>query len=223
MVRLKRQPSLIEALFPVFFLTIFISINVFIFGEDSLSGSNQIVLLLSAAVAALIAFRTGVSWEALNDGIVKSVGSAMSAILILLLIGSLAGTWLLSGIVPSMVYYGLKILNPKIFLFASCIVCSIISLATGSSWSTVATLGVALLGIGRALGLPDGLIAGAIISGAYFGDKMSPLSDTTNLASAMAEVDLFKHIRYMTLTTTPSLIITLILFLVIGITRGEAT
>ncbi|HNY59129.1 MAG TPA: Na+/H+ antiporter NhaC [Bacteroidales bacterium] len=223
MVRLKRQPSLIEALFPVFFLTIFISINVFIFGEDSLSGSNQIVLLLSAAVAALIAFRTGVSWEALNEGIVKSVGSAMSAILILLLIGSLAGTWLLSGIVPSMVYYGLKILNPKIFLFASCIVCSIISLATGSSWSTVATLGVALLGIGRALGLPDGLIAGAIISGAYFGDKMSPLSDTTNLASAMAEVDLFKHIRYMTLTTTPSLIITLILLLVIGITRGEAT
>jgi len=145
----------------------------------------------------------------------------MSAILILLLIGSLAGTWLLSGIVPAMIYYGLQILNPTIFLVAACVVSAIVSLATGSSWSTVATIGIALLGIGRALGLPDGLIGGAIISGAYFGDKMSPLSDTTNLAPAMAGTDLFTHIRYLAWTTIPTILITLIIFLVIGLNRSQ--
>lgn len=219
MVKAKRRPKLIEALAPVIFLTSLISINVFIFGDDSLSGSNQIVLILSATVAAIVALRLGIKWEHLHKGIVKSIGSAMSAILILLLIGSLAGTWLLSGIVPSMIYYGLQILNPTIFLLAACVVSAIVSLATGSSWSTVATIGVALLGIGRALGLPDGLIGGAIISGAYFGDKMSPLSDTTNLAPAMAGTDLFTHIRYMVWTTAPSMSITLIIFLIIGLNR----
>lgn len=223
MTRIKRPPTLLEALIPVVFLTALISINVFIFGDDSLAGSNQMVLVLSATVAAIVAFISGTSWEELHGGIVKSIGSAMSAILILLLIGSLAGTWLLSGIVPAMIYYGLQILNPTIFLLAACIVSSIVSLATGSSWSTVATLGVALLGIGRALGLPDGLIGGAIISGAYFGDKMSPLSDTTNLAPAMAGTDLFTHIRYMVLTTAPTLTITLIIFLVIGFSRTQST
>ena len=145
-------------------------------------------------------------------------GSAMPSILILFLIGSLAGTWMISGVVPGLIYYGLKILNPKIFLFATVIICALVSLATGSSWSTVATIGIALLGIGRTMGMGDGLVAGAIISGAYFGDKMSPMSDTTNLAPAMAGTDLFTHIRYMVYTTGPSILITLVIFLIIGFT-----
>ncbi len=219
MTKTTRRPTLLVALIPVFFLTLLISVNVTIFGDDSLSGSNQIVLILSAAVASIIAMWLGHRWEDLLKGIVKGIGSAMTAILILLMIGSLAGTWLLGGIVPAMIYYGLKILNPTIILFAACVVSALVSLATGSSWSTVATLGVALLGIGRALGIPDGVIAGAIISGAYFGDKMSPLSDTTNLAPAMAGTDLFTHIRYMVFTTVPTMTITLIIFLVMGFTN----
>lgn len=219
----KREPTLWEALIPVLFLIIMLSVNViYVFRDDAISGSNQIVLILSATVAALIALRTGIHWEEIQDGIVKSISASMPAILILLLIGSLAGTWLLSGIVPAMIYYGLQILNPTIFLFAACVVCAVVSLATGSSWSTVATVGIALLGIGKALGLSEGIIGGAIISGAYFGDKMSPLSDTTNLAPAMAGTDLFTHIRYMMYTTIPSITITLIIFLIIGFT-GEMT
>lgn len=217
MTKKTRRPTLFQALIPVIFLTGLISVNVTIFGDDSLFGSNQIVLILSASVAAIVAMSLGHKWLDLRAGIVKSIGSAMTAILILLLIGSLAGTWLLGGIVPAMIYYGLQILNPTIFLVAACVVSAIVSLATGSSWSTVATLGVALLGIGRALGMPDGVIGGAIISGAYFGDKMSPLSDTTNLAPAMAGTDLFTHIRYMAWTTIPSISITLIIFLIIGL------
>lgn len=219
----KREPSLWEALIPVLFLISMLSVNViYVFGDDAISGSNQIVLILSAAVAAIVALRTGIAWEEMQDGIVKSISSAMSAILILLLIGSLAGTWLLSGIVPAMIYYGLQILNPTIFLFAATIICAVVSLATGSSWSTVATVGIALLGIGKALGLHEGLIGGAIISGAYFGDKMSPLSDTTNLAPAMAGTDLFTHIRYMTYTTVPAVVIALAIYLVIGFTSEPA-
>lgn len=217
MAQTTRRPTLFLALIPVIFLTALISINVFIFGDDSLFGSNQIVLILSAAVAAVVAISLGHKWTDLRAGIVKSIGSAMTAILILLLIGSLAGTWLLGGIVPAMIYYGLQILNPTIFLVAACVVSAVVSLATGSSWSTVATLGVALLGIGRALGMPDGVIGGAIISGAYFGDKMSPLSDTTNLAPAMAGTDLFTHIKYMAWTTIPSISIALIIFLIMGL------
>ena len=212
-----REPTLWEALIPIIFLIILLFFNVFfVFKDAALDGSNQIILLLSAAVTALIGIRLGVTWETLSDGMVKSIGAAMPSILILLLIGSLAGTWLLSGIVPAMIYYGLYVLNPTIFLFAACLVCAIVSLATGSSWSTVATIGVALLGIGKTLGISEGLIGGAIISGAYFGDKMSPLSDTTNLAPAMVGIDLFTHIRYMVLTTTPSMLITLALFTGIG-------
>ncbi|WKN32930.1 Na+/H+ antiporter NhaC [Porifericola rhodea] len=223
MSKQRREPMLWEALIPVLFLIVMLSVNViYVFGDDAISGSNQIVLILSASVAALIALRTGISWENLQDGIVKSIGASMSSILILLLIGSLAGTWMLSGIVPAMIYYGLQILSPTIFLFAACIICAVVSIATGSSWSTVATVGIALLGIGKALGLSEGLIGGAIVSGAYFGDKMSPLSDTTNLAPAMAGTDLFTHIRYMTYTTVPSIIITLGIFLVIGFTADTA-
>ncbi len=212
----KRQATLLDAFIPLLFLIIALASNVYIFKDEALAGSNQIILILTAAVAAIVSMRLGYSWDELLEGAVDSIRSAMSAILILLLIGSLAGTWLLSGIVPAMIYYGLNILNPTIFLFAACMICSLISLSTGSSWSTVATIGIALLGIGKTLGISEGLVAGAIISGAYFGDKMSPLSDTTNLAPAMAGTDLFTHIRYMTLTTVPSMGITLLVFLVWG-------
>lgn len=220
----KKEPTLLLALIPIFVLIAMLAINVLVFGSDAIGGANQLVLLVASSVAGIISWRLGYSWDEINDSIVKSISSAMSAIIILLVIGSLAGTWLLSGIVPAMIYYGLKILNPTIFLFAACIVSSIVSLATGSSWSTIATVGIALLGIGRAMDISEGLIAGAIISGAYFGDKMSPLSDTTNLAPAMAGTDLITHIRYMVFTTTPSMILSLIIFLGWGFTldAGEA-
>jgi len=215
MENLKRRPKLIEAFIPVLFLIGLLSLNVIYF-EDTLEGANQIALLLASAVAAIIASYLGVNWNNVRKGIVKSIGSAMPSILILLIIGALSGTWLMSGVVPAMIYYGLDFLSPSIFLFAAVIVSGIVSLATGSSWSTIATIGVALLGIGSALGISEGLVAGAIISGAYFGDKMSPLSDTTNLAPAMAGTDLFTHIKYMMYTTVPTMTITLIIFLIIG-------
>ena len=214
------KPSLFQALIPIIFLIIALSVNVLIFKDYSLDGSNQIILILSAGVAVLVALRLGYAWEEIQRGIMKNINSAMPSILILLLIGSLAGSWLLSGIVPAMIYYGLNILNPTLFLFAACVVCSIVSIATGSSWTTAATVGIALVGIGRALGIHEGMIAGAVLSGAYFGDKMSPLSDTTNLAPAMAGTDLFTHIRYMTYTTIPSIFIALILFLILGFVSG---
>jgi NhaC family Na+:H+ antiporter len=202
-------------------------LNVYFFGEDTLSGANQIALLLAASIGGIVAVSLGHTWESVKKQIVKSISSAMPSMLILLLIGSLAGTWLLSGVVPAMIYYGLKILHPSIFLMASVIICAMVSLATGSSWSTVATIGVALLGIGNALGFGEGIVAGAIISGAYFGDKMSPLSDTTNLAPAMAGTDLFTHIRYMIYTTGPTMLITLVIFFIVGLnynySGGEAS
>ena len=220
---MPKAPKVYDALIPLIFLIVLLIINIRIFGTDGLSGSSQIVLILSATVAASIAvFRLGYSWDTLQDGIVKSISSAMSSILILFLIGALAGTWLLSGIVPAMIYYGLMVLSPVIFLFAACFISAVVSMATGSSWTTVATVGVALLGIGKALGFEEGIIAGAIISGAYFGDKMSPLSDTTNLAPAMAGTDLFTHIRHMAKTTVPTILITLILFIIIGLNYETA-
>jgi len=209
--------TLLQALTPIVFLTILLALNVIIYGADATSGPNQIALLLGAGVAGIISWRLGFTWKKIEESIVKSISLAMGAILILLIIGSLSGTWLLSGIVPAMIYYGLKVLNPTLFLFAACIVCCIVSLATGSSWGTIATVGIALLGIGQTLGISIGLVAGSIISGAYFGDKMSPLSDTTNLAPAMAGVDLFTHIRYMMITTVPTLTITLLIFLIWGL------
>ena len=164
---------------------------------------------------------SGTSWKSILKGVSNSIASTTPAIIILLLIGSLAGTWLISGIIPTMIYYGLQILNPKIFLVAAAIICATVSLASGSSWSTIATVGIALLGIGNALDISNGLTAGAIISGAYFGDKMSPLSDTTNLAPAMAGTDLFTHIRYMMYTTIPSFIISLLIFLFIGLSMNN--
>ena len=214
----SKEPGLIPSLVPLVFLIILLSFNVKFFGDDTLAGSNQMALIFAAALAAIIASFSGFKWVKLRDGIVKSIGSAMPSILILFLIGSLAGTWMISGVVPSLIYYGLKLLNPTIFLFASVIISALVSIATGSSWSTVATIGIALLGIGKALGISEGIVAGAIISGAYFGDKMSPMSDTTNLAPAMAGTDLFTHIRYMVYTTLPSIVITLVIFLIMGFT-----
>lgn len=212
-----KQPTVLEAFFPIVFLVVLLVLNIQVFGSEGLGGSNQLVLVMAAGVAGLVAvFRLNFPWDKLQDGMIKSISAAMSSILILLLIGSLAGTWMLSGIVPAMIYYGLQVLNPTIFLLAACVVSAVVSVATGSSWTTVATVGVALLGIGKALGFEEGIIAGAIISGAYFGDKMSPLSDTTNLAPAMAGTDLFTHIKHMTKTTVPSILITLVIFGIIG-------
>lgn len=216
MVVEKKQPSLIQALIPIIILITLLGINVFVFESDAIGGPNQIALLLASAVAGIISYRLGHKWPEIEHSIVKSISSAMAAMLILMTIGALAGTWLLSGIVPAMIYYGLQVLNPTIFLFAACVVCAIVSLSTGSSWSTIATVGIALLGIGKALDIHEGVVAGAIISGAYFGDKLSPLSDTTNLAPAMAGTDLFTHIRYMMVTTIPSITLTLIIFFVWG-------
>jgi Na+:H+ antiporter, NhaC family len=212
---MKREASLFSALLPILVLIALLTSNVFLF-EDTLAGANQVALLLAAALAGIISIRLGLPWNKIREKIVSTIGSAMPSILILLLIGSLAGTWMISGVVPAMIYYGLDIISPKMFLFTAVVVSAIVSVATGSSWSTIATIGVALLGIGKALGMSEAVVAGAIISGAYFGDKVSPLSDTTNLAPAMAGTDLFTHIRYMFFTTVPSLTITLIIFLVIG-------
>ena len=211
-----KRPNLFQSFLPIIILMILLGINVFIYGDNSSYGPNQLALILAGFSAAIIGFTLKVNWKQMREGITKNITSTVPAIVILLLIGALAGTWLISGVVPAMVYYGMQILNPGIFLFAACIISAVVSLATGSSWSTIATVGVALLGIGQALDIYEGLVAGAIISGAYFGDKMSPLSDTTNLAPAMAGTDLFTHIRHMAWTTIPSIVITLIIFLVIG-------
>lgn len=211
-----------EALFPVIALIIMLAFNVYVFGDNALSGSNQFILLMGGAVAAIVGFYNKVSYKTMMDEVGNNLKSTSSAILILLMVGALAASWLISGIIPSMVYYGLKILNPQIFFPATVIICSIISIATGSSWTTSATVGIALVGIGKALGLPAGMIAGAVISGAYFGDKLSPLSDTTNLASAMAGSKLFDHIRYMLNTTVPSILITLVIFTIIGLTQDTS-
>ena len=216
-----KSPTIFQALFPIIFLVVLLTINVSVFGDDALSGSIQIVLILSSAVASIIAFNLGFTWLEIQKGIVKSINSSIPSILILFLVGSLAGSWLLSGIVPAFIYYGIQILNAKIFLFAACIICIVVSMATGSSWTTSATIGIALIGIGRALDISDGLVAGAILSGAYFGDKMSPLSDTTNLAPAMAGSDLISHIKYLSLTTVPSIIISLIIFIILGLNISD--
>ena len=213
----NRMPFLL-AIVPIVYLIAALTINVFIFGDDGLSGSNQIVILSAAAVAALIAMAKGSDWHTLQEGIKSNLNAASVAILILLLVGALTGTWLVSGIVPIMIYYGLQILSPEVFLPATLIICAMVCLATGSSWTTAATIGIALMGVGSALGMNPGMVAGAVISGSYFGDKMSPLSDTTNLASGVVGVPLFEHIRYMSLTTIPSILISVVMFLVLGLT-----
>lgn len=221
----NKELGIWEALFPVFALIAMLAYNVFVFEDEALAGSNQFILLLGGAIAAIVGMRNKVSFDSMIEEVAVNIKSTTGAILILLLVGALAGTWLISGIIPSMIYYGLQILNPTIFLVATVIICSVISVATGSSWTTSATVGIALIGIAEALGISVGMTAGAILSGAYFGDKMSPLSDTTNLAPAMAGTDLFTHIRYMAFTTVPTILLTLVAFTILGFSlepSGEA-
>ena len=210
-----KEINIFLALIPLIVLLPLLAINVKLF-DDTLAGPNQMALLLGAAAAGLVGVWRKVPYDKMFAAAANNLKDTSSAIIILLFIGALAGTWLISGIVPTMIYYGLNILNPTIFLFATAIITSVVSLVTGSSWSTIATMGIALLGIGQALGLPSPVIGGAIISGAYFGDKMSPMSDTTNLAPAMAGTDIITHIKYMTLTTFPSMGIALLIYLIMG-------
>ena len=214
----SKQPSIAISFIPLDVLMALLALTIKLFGGDAIMGGSQLSLLTASAVCtaiAIIVYRC--KWQTLEDAIITNMRSATPALIILLLIGAIAGTWMASGIIPTLIYYGLKILHPSIFLPASCIICALISLLTGSSWTTIATIGVALMGIGRALGFEDGWIAGAIISGAYFGDKISLMSDTTVLASSTSEVPMFTHIKYMIITTIPSFAIALIAFSIFGI------
>lgn len=214
----KPQIGLLISLVPVLFVISALFLSIYIFQQDA-----HIPLILGSAVASLIAVYYKYEWKDIKDGMLHGINLAMGAILILMVIGTMIGTWLLAGIVPAMIYYGLQLLSPGIFLIATLIICSIISLGTGSSWSTVATVGVALIAVGDGLGIPTYIVAGAIISGSYFGDKMSPLSDTTNLAPACAGTDVFSHIRHMIYTTGPSYIITVIIYAFIGMAYSDGT
>lgn len=215
---INKELNIWEALIPVIALIGMLAYNVFIFGDSALGGTNQFILLLGGAVAAIVGFKNKVSYQSMIEEVAQNLKSTTGAILILLMVGALAGTWLVSGIIPTMIYYGLDILNPTIFLAACVLICAVISVATGSSWTTSATVGIALIGIAGALGISAGMTAGAVLSGAYFGDKLSPLSDTTNLAPAMAGTDLFTHIKYMTYTTVPTIVVTLLVFIILGFT-----
>ncbi len=218
----RTEPSLLQSVATIGMLVGFLLLNMLFLKDDLLEGGNQMALLLAALSAGAIAIYNGVKWEKLQKGIVDTIAQAMNAIIVLLFIGTLASTWMLSGIIPALIHYGLYILQPSYFLPAVVVLSAAISVGTGSSWSTIATVGVAFLGIGHSLGFSDAITAGAIISGAYFGDKISPLSDTTNLASAIAGVDLFKHVRYMLKTTVPTVTITIIVFAIISLVSNRS-
>ena len=190
-----RRPSLFDALLPIVVLVALLAAAVYLFGDSASSGPNQIALLLCAGLASLIAFKNGMSWRDIETAMIKGISVALGAVLILLSVGALIGTWRLAGIVPSLIYFGLELMNPALFYAAACLICAIIALSIGSSWTVAATVGVALIGVANGLGLSLPVAAGAVVSGAYFGDKISPLSETTNLAPAVAGSDLFEHIR----------------------------
>jgi len=216
----RTSPSLFLSVIPLLVLFALLGYNVAVYGDDSLSGANQSALIIAAALAAALGLYRGESWQFIQDKIIDNIKAATPAILILLMVGALTGSWLISGIVPAMIYYGLQIFSPTFFIVSACLITAIAAVVIGSSWSTSATLGVALMSIGYAMGLNPGLVAGAIVSGAYFGDKMSPLSDTTNLASGVSGVDLFTHIRYLSFTALPSIIITLSIYFILGLFMG---
>lgn len=219
-----KNPSPLISLIPLSVLVILLALTIKLFGADAIAGGSQLSLLTASAVCTAMSILIyGRKWVDLEESIIRNMRSATPALIILLLIGAIAGTWMASGIIPSLIYYGLKILHPSIFLPASCIICAIISLLTGSSWTTIATIGVALMGIGRALGFDEGWIAGAIISGAYFGDKISVMSDTTVLASSTTEVPLFTHIKYMLITTIPSMLISIMVFTIAGLSASTTS
>ncbi len=216
------QPSWWVSLLPFVVLVAALSLVIYVFGTDALSGASQVALLFAAGftvVLAMVLYK--IPWKVFEESILDNITSVGTSIVILLLIGAVSGSWMVSGVVPTMIYYGMKVILPEIFLFASCIISALIAVMTGSSWTTIATIGVALVGIGTAQGYEPGWIAGAIISGAYFGDKVSPLSDTTVLASSSAGTPLFTHIRFMMVTTVPSFAITLLIFLVVSLMHGD--
>ena len=219
-----REVSIWLSLIPMIVLVVMLALVIKVFGADAIEGGSQISLLLASSVAAFIAVvicRT--PWSKLENAIVENIRTSASAIIILLLIGAIAGTWMLSGVVPTLMYYGLQIIHPKVFLAVACLICAVVAVLTGSSWTTIATIGVALMGIGEAYGFSEGWVAGAIISGAYFGDKVSALSDTTVLASSTVRVPLFEHIKYMSITTMPSFVIALIVFAIVSLTYSSDT
>ena len=219
---LTKKPSWWVSLIPFVVLTLVLGLVIYVFGTDALSGASQVALLFAAGFTvalAMVLYR--IPWKVFEDSILDNITSVGTSIVILLLIGAVSGSWMISGVVPTMIYYGMKVIFPEIFLFASCVICALIAVMTGSSWTTIATIGVALVGIGTAQGYEPGWIAGAIISGAYFGDKISPLSDTTVLASSSAGTPLFTHIKFMMVTTVPSFAITLIIFLVVSLLHEQ--
>ena len=221
-IDVNKKPSWWVSLIPFVVLTLVLGLVIYVFGTDALSGASQVALLFAAGftvVLAMVLYR--IPWKVFEDAILDNITSVGTSIVILLLIGAVSGSWMLSGVVPTMIYYGMKVIFPEIFLFASCVICALIAVMTGSSWTTIATIGVALVGIGTAQGYEPGWIAGAIISGAYFGDKISPLSDTTVLASSSAGTPLFTHIKFMMVTTVPSFAISLIIFLVASLLHDQ--
>ncbi len=220
----KHLPSPFISLLPLIVLVLMLVATIRAYGSDALLGASQVTLLVVSAFCVLLGtIVLGVPWADFERMITKNVASVTSAIIILLLIGALSGTWMVSGVVPALIYYGMKIIHPDVFLASTCVISALVSVMTGSSWTTIATIGIALMGIGRAQGFDDGWIAGAIISGAYFGDKISPLSDTTVLASGAAEVPIFKHIKYMLITTVPSLVISLVIFTIAGFMQQSSS
>ena len=219
---LNKKPSWWVSLIPFVVLALMLGLVIYVFGTDALSGASQVSLLFAAGFTVVLAMSLyRIPWKVFEESILDNITSVGTSIVILLLIGAVSGSWMISGVVPTMIYYGMKVIFPEIFLFATCIICALIAVMTGSSWTTIATIGVALVGIGTAQGYEPGWIAGAIISGAYFGDKISPLSDTTVLASSSAGTPLFTHIRFMLVTTVPSFVITLIIFLVVSLLHEQ--
>lgn len=216
MTKQIKRPSLLDALIPLIVLIVLLSLSVYLYGSDSSYGPNQIALFVGAAIAVIIGLKNGYSWADMEKAMIHGISLSLGAVLILFAVGALIGTWLLAGTVPALIYYGLQVLDPAWFYAATCILCAIVSMSIGSSWTTAATIGVALIGVSVGLSLSPVITAGAIISGAYFGDKISPLSDTTNLAPAVAGAELFDHIRHMTWTTIPSLVLAIIIFAVLG-------
>ena len=219
----NKIPSPLVSLLPVFVLILLLFVTIRTFGSDALSGGSQVCLLVATAVCVLIGmagFRR--PWKDFELAVTNNIAGVSTALIILLIIGALSGAWMVSGVVPTLIYYGIQVIHPHFFLVSTCIICAVVSVMTGSSWTTIATIGIALMGIGKAQGFSEGWIAGAIISGAYFGDKVSPLSDTTILASSVTDTPLFTHIRYLMITTVPSLVITLIIFTIAGLSH-EAT
>ena len=222
--RIPREASSLDVAVTIGLTVALLALSVIIFGSDSSSGANQIALVIGAVIATIVGIRNGHSWKVIEENIVAGISTALPAIMILFSVGSLIGTWMLSGTVPTMIYYGLLLLDPSIFYPASCLLCAITALSIGSSWTVAGTLGIGLIGVAAGMGISVEITAGAIISGAYFGDKMSPLSDTTNLAPAVTGIDIFTHIRHMTWTTAPSFVIALIGFVIVGfVESGEAS